>query len=413
MSKKGIIFIVFSMVVFILYGLCFTDNNISNDINKEIILDNFVGLSLDNVYEYVDLFGIDIAIEYEYSSSVNKDIVISQSIDGGSLIDSDSVVRIVVSKGSVPESVYQENGVNELGSVPIMMYHGIVDISNSDTKYIGGNVDKDGYNRTADAFRSDLEFYYKNGYRMISLDDYVNGIVDVELGKSPIVLTFDDGNENNFKVLGEQNGELVIDPNCAVGILEEFKVKYPDYGVTATFFVNKGLFEQPEYNEEILQWLVENGYDIGNHTMSHVDFTKIDKERAIEEVGGVYKILEDIIPNQYVSIVALPFGSPYKRNHSNYDTILNGEYKNEIYNTKAALRVGWEAELSVFDKDFDATFLKRIRAYDNNGIDFDIEMNFKMLESKKYVSDGDVDTIVILNRDKDRVISGNRKVIVY
>ena len=39
-------------------------------------------------------------------------------------------------------------------------------------------------------------------------------------------------------------------------------------------------------------------------------------------------------------------------------------------------------------------FLKRIRAYDNNGKEFDIEMNFKILENKKYISDGDKDTII-------------------
>ena len=49
------------------------------------------------------------------------------------------------------------------------------------------------------------------------------------------------------------DGELEIDPNCAVGVLEEFKKKYPDYNVTATFFVNGGIFEQEEYNEKILK----------------------------------------------------------------------------------------------------------------------------------------------------------------
>lgn len=73
---------------------------------------------------------------------------------------------------------------------------------------------------------------------MIRLNDYINGIVDVELGKSPIVLTFDDGLENNIKVTGlDSDGNIIIDPNSAVGILEEFKKKYPDFNVTATFFV--------------------------------------------------------------------------------------------------------------------------------------------------------------------------------
>ena len=57
---------------------------------------------------------------------------------------------------------YQKNNVNELGKVPIMMYHGIHHKNNSDTEYIGGNVDKGGYQRTTEAFINDLEFYYKN-----------------------------------------------------------------------------------------------------------------------------------------------------------------------------------------------------------------------------------------------------------
>ena len=52
----------------------------------------------------------------------------------------------------------------------------------------------------------------KKGYRMIRLDDYINGKVDVEYGKSPIILTFDDGNEDNIKVTGlDDNGNIIID----------------------------------------------------------------------------------------------------------------------------------------------------------------------------------------------------------
>ena len=412
MKKVSIFIIIIFVLVFLFLGLNYTDGNFKKNELEEIVLDDLVGMSISFVYEYADKVDIKLDVKYEYSSSVEKDFVISQNINAGTEMFSGSVIELVVSKGNVPDSVYKEYGVNELGNVPIMMYHGIVDIKSNDTIYIGGNVDKDGYNRTAEAFRGDLEFYYNNGYRMISLNDYVDGIVDVELGKSPIILTFDDGNENNFKVLGEENGELIIDPNSAVGILEEFKTKYPDYGVTATFFVNSSLFNQNKYNEKILKWLVEHGYDVGNHTMNHVDFTKVGVEETIKEVSGVYNILDGIIPNQYVNIIALPFGSPYRRNHSNYEVIL-GNVENVLYKTKAALRVGWEAEVSCFDVSFVPTFLKRIRAYDNNGKDFDIKMNFDLLENKRYVSDGDVNTIVALEKDKSRVVSGNRKVILY
>lgn len=413
MKRVLIFIIILSLFIFLFLGLSYTDGKKYSNTKKEILLDNLVGMSIDEVEEYAKKVGIELKIEYEYNFNVDKDKVILQEREVNSKVFNGDIVRIVVSNGEVPVSIYQDNKVNELGNVPIMMYHGIVDIKSSDTKYTGGNVDKDGYNRTAEAFRNDLEFYYSKGYRMISLDDYVDGVIDVELGKSPIILTFDDGNINNFRVIGEENGELIIDPNCAVGILEEFKKKYPDYGVTATFFVNSGLFEQSNYNERILNWLVDNGYDIGNHTMSHVDFTKINYDRSVKEIGGLYNILDRIIPDKYVSIVALPFGSPYKLNHNNYNAILSGEYEGKEYTTKAALRVGWEAELSVFNKDFNPKFLKRIRAYDNEGKDFDIEMNFKLLENKRYISDGNKDIIVIKEQDREKLVSVNMKSIVY
>jgi len=310
---------------------------------------------------------------------------------------------------------YIENKVDELGEVPIMMYHGIHNKKNSDTDYTGGNVDKDGYQRTAEAFRNDLEFYYNNGYRMIRLNDYVDGNIDVELGKSPIILTFDDGLENNLKVTGlDDKGNIIIDPNSAVGILESFKKKYPDYHVTATFFVNGSLFQQKEYNEKILKWLVYNGYDVGNHTNTHVDFTKADATRSQEEMGKVYELLDKIIPGKYVNIVALPFGSPYSLEHENMKYILNTNYNNKNYVTKSALRVGWKGESSPFSKDFNPTFLKRIRAYDNEGKEFDIEMNFKLLENTRYISDGNKDNVVI-PKDKENLIGNNyeKEIIKY
>lgn len=415
-NKLGIFFVfsVFFLSV-ITFGVRYTDGKSTSSREERIILNNLVGMNIEEVEDYARDNDIQLEIDYQYSDEVLIGKVISQDKEAGMILEEGDVLGVVVSKGVIPVSVYQENKVNELGSVPIMMYHGIVNMKNSDTGYIGGNVDKDGYNRTVEAFRKDLEFYYNRGYRMIRLEDYVNGIIGVELGKSPIILTFDDGDKNNFNVLGEEKGELIIDPNCAVGILEEFKKKYPDYGVTATFFVNQGLFEQEEYNEKILKWLVEHGYDIGNHTMNHIDFTKVVIEEVKKEVGGLYQVLDQVIPNQYVSIVALPFGSPYDREHVNYETILKGEYLGKGYDTKAALRVGWEAEVSCFDEGFQPSFLKRIRAYDNEGQDFDIEMNFEILEKTRYISDGDRDTVVVFEKDVNRVngIGRGLQIITY
>ena len=389
---------------------------ISNSDNKTKT-DNTIQMvhlrDLKEANEFAEKYDLQLKIKYEYNNEKDKDKVISQNIKVGETINKGDILEVVISLGKLDKEKLKTDGINELGTVPIMMYHGIVDMKSDDTDYTGGNVDKDGYNRTTEAFREDLEFYYKNGYRMIRLTDYIDGNINVEYGKSPIVLTFDDGNENNFKVKGlDDNGDLIIDENCAVGILESFKEKYPDYNVTATFFVNGGLFNQPEYNEKILKWLVENGYDVGNHTENHLDIKKSSSDQVNKEIVSVYKQLDEIIPGQYVNIIALPFGSPYNKEHENFKYVLNSTYDNSTYETKAALRVGWDAEYSPFDVNFDPTFLKRCRAYDNNGVEFDIEMVFKLLKNKRYISDGNVDTIVISEKNASKLNDNIKKEVI-
>ena len=159
--------------------------------------------------------------------------------------------------------------------------------------------------------------------------------------------------------------------------------------------------------------MVDNGYDIGNHTQTHLDIKKSSGDRVQKEIAYVYDELEKVIPGKYVKIIALPFGSPYVKTHDNFKYVLSTSYNGKTYETEAALRVGWEPEVSCFDKDFDKTFLKRCRAYDNNGKDFDIDMVFNMLKKNKYISDGDASTIVIKEVDKDKLGTTDKKVITY
>lgn len=362
----------------------------------ETVMKDLSSFHETEIKKYAEDLGLQLELSYEYHDTIEAGKVISQSIEVGTKIEDNMNLKVVLSLGKLDEEALREAGVNEMGKVPIMMYHGIHNLKNEDTDYIGGNVDKDGYQRTAEAFRNDLEMYYQNGYRMIRLNDYVDGIVDVPFGQSPIVLTFDDGLKNNILVTGvDENGEIIIDPNSAVGILEEFKKKYPDFGVTATFFINGGLFEQPEYNEQILEYLIEHGYDIGNHTYTHPDFTRISYDTAVTEVGKMYVLLEQYLKDQYVPIIALPYGSPYKKTHDNFSAILSGTYDEVSYQTKATLQVGWESNVSPFSKNFDPQFIKRIRAYDNDGTEFDIAYCFEALKKNRYISDGNKNQITI------------------
>ena len=250
---------------------------------------NFYNKNIKEVVEFTTKYNLDLEINEVFDDSIIKDNVTWQNIKSDEILKKDTKIVVSKSKGKNMEKQYKENNVDESGLIPVMMYHGIVNLKDSDTAYTGGNVDKDGYTRTAESFRKDLDYYYNEGYRMIRLEDYIDGKINTEMGKSPIVLTFDDGLENNIKVTGlDSNGNIIIDPNSAVGILEEYKKKYPDYNVTATFFINGGLFRQNEYNEKILNWLIDNGYDIGNHTYTHVDFTTVDENKNVPKIRWYY-----------------------------------------------------------------------------------------------------------------------------
>ena len=162
-----------------------------------------------------------------------------------------------------------------------------------------------------------------------------------------------------------------------------------------------------------MNWLVNHGYDIGNHTTNHANFSSISAEKTKEVVGKMYQMLESVLKDKYVSIIALPFGSPYKKTHTNYEHILSGEYSGTKYQTVAALRVGWESEVSPFDNNFDPTFLKRCRAYDNNGSDFDIEMNFKLLDKNRYISDGNKNIVDVPRNLENKINNRDLKTITY
>ena len=264
----------------------------------------------------------------------------------------------------------------------ILMYHGI-------------GPEESVWQRTPDNFRKDLEYMYQNGYRMISLNDYAKGEIKTEAGYTPIILTFDDGRQNNFSYI-EENGKIVIDPDCAIGILEEFKNKYPDFNVTASFFLGTNLFGQKEYAEKKLNWLIENGYDLGNHTYSHNEMAELNSDEIIIEIGTVNNIIKQYLPDYAVETLALPHGSNPKDEF--IESVLEGEYEGNKYRTLAVLDVGWRPAYSPFDILTNFSNLYRVTAseinVDNCGIN-DYFKQYKGKQRERFISDGNPDVVTI------------------
>ena len=272
--------------------------------------------------------------------------------------------------------------VDESGEVMVLMYHNI-------------GTEEAEWTRTPENFRKDLESLYENGFRAITLEKYSTGEIDTGSGLTPVVITFDDGNENNFRYI-ENNGEKTIDPQSAVGVLEDFKKDYPDFNTTATFFLNSSVFGKSDDAKQKLEFLIENGYSVGNHTQNHLNLKTADSASIQKEISSLKKMHETIYPEMDINTLALPFGA--KPPAELYELTYRGSYDDTSYENVAVLLVGWDPYLSPYDKDFDFSNIHRVRASETNvdGVGlYDWLSAYEKGTKKRYISDGDASTIIV------------------
>ncbi len=272
---------------------------------------------------------------------------------------------------------------NEVGRVMVLMYHSI------------GEQDS-AWEITPESFRKDLTYLYENDYRPISLEKFVKGKIDTPAGYTPVILTFDDGNQNNFNVW-EENGEMIIDPDSAVGIMNEFNEKYEDFNVTATFYLY-GLnpFRQQEYVEYKLNYLIENNYDIGNHTFNHARLINSESAHEVQkELAELVIFINQHLPEYEVNTFAIPYGQSPPGDLRQY--LMEGEYDGVSYHNIAVLEVGSHPSFSVYDNRFDYTSIPRIRASSTED-NMESEEWFEYFEKNphfRFVSDGYPDVITV------------------
>jgi peptidoglycan/xylan/chitin deacetylase (PgdA/CDA1 family) len=287
------------------------------------------------------------------------------------------------------ESELHNLKVNELGAIMVLEYH---------------RISEEGrWSRTPENFREDLDLLYEEGYRCISLNDLINNSIDVEAGYTPVILTFDDSDPSQFRYI-EQDGEMIIDPRCAMGVMEQFDAEHPDFNITATFYVLPSLFGQDEYVDQKLAYLVENGYDIGNHTINHPSLGEVDDQTVLEEITGNISLVKEYLPDYDQTSIALPNGSEPK----NPSLLTEGSYNGIEVRLQASLLVGANPAPAPCDQTFDPLRLPRVQALDpsldtgDSGIYAWIQY-FMENPERRYCSDGNPSVITIPKHMIDRV----------
>jgi hypothetical protein len=293
---------------------------------------------------------------------------------------------------------------NELGSVPVLMYHNIV------TEY-GPDEEGDVLFRTVDEFKADLQWLYDHDFYVVTMEEFINNRISAPAGKHPVVLVFDDSRPSQFYYNVGADGTPELDPNSAIAILEEFFAAHPDFGRTAVFAVlpiHCFDYEEPsqtEFCQQKLQWLVNNGYEVANHTWDHQDLGDVSNEMFLEKVGDTTLWLQEQTGVVSASTaLILPYGVfPGGENmDQQWKWIRNGfEHDGQQIELMTVVAAGADPAMSPANINFDRMSIARIGAkdYPSEGEpDLFLDFWFGQFEANPeslYTSDGNPDTITI------------------
>jgi hypothetical protein len=176
------------------------------------------------------------------------------------------------------------------------------------------------YSRERASFRRDLELLYQRGYRPVSMAQVLDRKLDLPPGLSPVVFTFDDASPEQFSYV-EKDGKLEIDPRSAIGIWLDFKKTHPDWenkalfcllsGAEAghNFFGDKNIQGQKTaWRFPKVRWLVENGFELCNHTVWHAQLSKYPDTFVQEQIARLAMSVDSAVPGYKMRTMALPLG---------------------------------------------------------------------------------------------------------
>ena len=281
---------------------------------------------------------------------------------------------------------------NELGRIPVLEYHLVGDTEGR-------------WQRQRDRFRQDLDLLYARGYRPVTTAELVDGKIDLPVGTSPVVFTFDDASPSQFRYV-ERNGTLEVDPTSALGIWLDFARTHPGWSNKATFcllsgaeagrsfFGDKGIEgQQTAWRYQKVRFLAAQGFELCNHTLWHANLGKYDDAQVQEQIARGVLAIDSAVPGYRVRTFALPLGVwPKNRALAARGAWRDPRTGREVrYHFDAVLLVSGEAVPSPHDRTaFDPLRLERIQV---TGDALERALDRLDRAGARYVSDGDPSTV--------------------
>jgi len=169
--------------------------------------------------------------------------------------------------------------------VHVLMYHRV------------NSYRKDELSVPPDRFRKQVEWLHRHGFRNTQMTELESGSVATGDNGPRVIFTFDDGYEDNY-----------VD---AYPILREYgytAILYLPYDFIGTSKMHpRDTLEsgRPEHNR-LLSWnqveeMLNDGMEIGSHTMGHVNLIRMSPEQAKREIVESKHLLEQKLQVQITS----------------------------------------------------------------------------------------------------------------
>lgn len=161
-------------------------------------------------------------------------------------------------------------------NVPILLYH-----------HITNGEPANAYSVSQAVFRDQMEYLSRNGFKTISMVDLLRSIQDgADLPQKPVMITFDDGNENVYF-----NAFPIMQEKGFTGIVLIIANRIKVGGFLSV---------------EQLRNMSDQGWEIGSHGTRHIDLVK-EPQALRDEIGNSKKLIEKSLELE-VTIFAYPYG---------------------------------------------------------------------------------------------------------
>jgi peptidoglycan/xylan/chitin deacetylase (PgdA/CDA1 family) len=165
--------------------------------------------------------------------------------------------------------------------IPVLMYHSINYDPNDPTNVLRVPKAK---------FAAEMKWLYDNGYTTLSLDELYDAVSNNKpVYKKSVVLTFDDGYEDNFQ--------------SALPVIKQYHFKATVFMITSEIGDSKnGYLTAAELKE-----MDKSGMKIECHTVTHPDLDTLSYNKQYAELANSKAALETLL-GRTINFIAYPSG---------------------------------------------------------------------------------------------------------